>query len=100
MLPRLVLLVYILVKFSRLLLTNHTCTLLTEKAQALSSNVTVCTTEQQLYSMQVPASMPKGRGAQNNQWKRHTLRRTCRRDRTVQKGKETGRTKGKHTTAR
>ena len=47
MLPRLVVLVYILVKFSRLLLTNHTCTLLTEKAQALSSNVTLCTTEQQ-----------------------------------------------------
>ena len=98
MLPRLVLLVYILVKFSRLLLTNHTCTLLTEKAQALSSNVTVIA--QQLSSMQVPASMPKGRRAQNNQWKRHTLRCTCRRDRTVQKGKETGRTKGKHTTAR
>lgn len=62
MLPRLVLLVYVLVKFSCLLLTNHTCTLLTEKAQALSSNVTVCTIEQQLSSMQAPASMPKGRG--------------------------------------
>lgn len=72
--------------------------MLTEKGIALSSNVTVCTIEQQLSSMQVPASMPEGEGAKQPVEAAH-VECTCRRDRTVQKGKETGRTKGKHTTA-
>ena len=65
MLPRLVLLVYILVKFSRLLLTNHTCTLLTEKAQALSSNVTALLSSRSQHASACVHA--KGDGAQNNQ---------------------------------
>ena len=96
MLPRLVLLVYILVKLSRLLLTNHNVHLVNIKGTSYF--------QQRHYLHYWAAVVPhasayvhaEGEGRQNNNpWKRHTPMCTCRRDSTVQKGKKTGRTKGK-----
>lgn len=88
MLPRLVLLVYILVKFSCLLLTNHNVHLVNIKGTSYF---------QQRHYLHYWAAVvqhasayvhAKGEERQNNRWKRHALMCTCRRDSTVQKGKK------------